>query len=74
VNTKDRKDLCFYLALVLLIGKENERKHQVVYQLDVYFPRMELMKEIEMRYFDTLLLIVYAEVRLVLRSTQQQAI
>ncbi len=58
VRVKDKIDLCLDLDIVLPIGIAIERTYGVVYQIDVNFQQMELMKVEEVKYFDSLLIIV----------------
>ncbi len=58
VQSKDKIGLCLDLDIVLPIGIAIERTHAVVYQIDVNFQQMELMKVEEVKYFDSLLIIV----------------
>lgn len=66
---KDRKDFCVNLEIVLPIDKFNGWTLALVYQTDVNFQEIELMKEEAVTYFDTLLVIVYVTVRWVVCRT-----
>jgi len=69
-QTKDNKDHGLDLEIVLLIDITIEKRYDGVYQIDIYCQEMELMKEEEMKYFDSLLIIVYVADRQAIRSTQ----